>query len=123
MWVPLLGQGAGITADRSLSRVVAMGQVQAAGDPQQIQAGLVFQLAHVVIGRPGQRGVLGCVVRVPDDPGVILGSAPVVAQPVLLQGQHAAATAPGQPVSRGGADTTRPQDDVIVGAAHQAVLP
>ena len=77
----------------------------------------------MVVGRPGQRRVLGGVVGVPDDPGVILGRAPVVTQLVLLKGQDVPAAAPGQPVGRGAADAADAQDDVLVGAVQPGVLP
>jgi hypothetical protein len=71
---------------------------EAAGLEEDLDARLLLQRVPGLVGVGGQGGVLGLVLRKPDDARVVLRGAAVGAEPELLEAEHRRPELPGEPV-------------------------
>ena len=90
---------------------LGMGDLHAAAAQHQGHVRLFLDGFPGGVAVGGQPGVLGIVVHEADDPGMVLGAAPVVVQAELLQPQDVPAQAPGKPVEGSAADAAAAQHD------------
>jgi len=108
---PLVGHAAGVQAGEVGARWdggAQREQVQAAGADHQPLPRLPLQVRPGPVGQAGQVHVGRGVVGAADDARVVVGGAAVVAEPELLQPEHAGA---GRGQGAGGGAAQRPQPD------------
>ena len=93
-------------------------EVQSPGPKNQPLASILLHFRPGAVGLLGQLDICRGVVGEPDDSGMILRLSPNVAQLELFQAEHLAAGSPRQPVRRGAAEATQPEDYVLVILLH-----
>src|SRR3954470_18507785 len=98
-------------------------EVQSPGPKNQLLACILLHFRPGVVGVLGQLDISRGVVGEPDDSGMILRLSPNVAQLELFQAEHLGTGSPGQPVRRGAAEATQPQNHVLVVLLHGLPLP
>ena len=110
---------AGVVVDRVEG--VARPQVEATGHGHDPLPGLRLDLRPAGIGAPRKPDVVGPIVRVADDPAVILRGPVRVPQLELFQAEDAVAKPRAQPVGRSRADPAEPDDDRVPVASPSVV--